>query len=91
MEPQQVVLGEAEATDWRVGFQATMWPMPIVAMEPIGQFSGSLIRVLISTGISPFAKRGLDEAFCFAIGLGRVGPGEDLTQAKTFAGCSERL
>jgi hypothetical protein len=31
VEPQQVVLGKTEATDGCVGFQATMWPMPIVA------------------------------------------------------------
>jgi hypothetical protein len=32
VEPQQVVLGKTEATDGCVGLQATMRPMPIVAM-----------------------------------------------------------
>jgi len=36
VEPQQVVLGEAESADGRFGFQATMWPVPIVAMQPDG-------------------------------------------------------
>ena len=39
--------------------QATMWSMPIVAMEPVEQFSGSLVRVLIGLGVGPFAKRGM--------------------------------
>ena len=34
VEPQQVVLGQTKATDGCFGFQTTMWPMPIVAMEP---------------------------------------------------------
>jgi hypothetical protein len=38
VEPQQVVLGKTEATDRCVGFQATMWPMPIVAMQPVEHF-----------------------------------------------------
>jgi FAD binding domain len=45
VEPQQVVLGQTEAADGRIGFQATMWPMPIVAMEPVDQFSRSLSGV----------------------------------------------
>ncbi len=34
VEPQQVVRGKAEAADGRVSVQATMWAMPVVAMEP---------------------------------------------------------
>ena len=44
VELQQVVLGKTEATDGRLGFQATMRPMSIVAMEPNEQLSRSLIR-----------------------------------------------
>ena len=43
VEPQEVVLGQAEATDWCGGFQATMWSVPIVAMKPVDQFGGALI------------------------------------------------
>jgi hypothetical protein len=38
VEPQQVVLGKTEATDRCVAFQATMWPMPIVAMQAVEHF-----------------------------------------------------
>jgi hypothetical protein len=51
VEPQQVVPGQTEATDGRVGLQATMWPMPIVVMQPVGQFGSPLVRVLIGTGV----------------------------------------
>ena len=68
-----------------------MRPMPIVAMEPVRQFCGSLIRALVGLSISPFAKRGLDEALGFAVGLGSIWPGEDLAKAEAFASCSEPL
>ena len=64
--------------------------MPIVAMEPMAE-GRPLIRVLVGTSIGPFAKRGLDEALGFSIGLRGVGPGEDLAKAEAFAGRSERL
>jgi hypothetical protein len=36
--------------------QATMWPMPIVAMEPVRQFGQALIRVVIGLSVlRPFA------------------------------------
>jgi hypothetical protein len=91
VEPQQVVLGYAEATDGRVGFQATMWPMPVVAMEPMEQLSRSLIGVVVGASVGPFAQCCLNEAFGLAVSPRRVGPGEDLTKAEAFAGCSEYL
>ena len=33
MGAQQVVLGETEVTDGRVGSQTTMWPIPVVGMN----------------------------------------------------------
>ena len=65
--------------------------MPIVAMEPVEQLGRSLIRVLIGASVGPFAKRGLNEALSFSIGLRSVWPGEDLTKAEAFTGCPERL
>ena len=43
VEPQEVVLGLTESADGCVGLQATVWPMPVVAMEPVVQLGGSLI------------------------------------------------
>ena len=91
VEPQQVVLGQAEATDRCLCFQATMWPMPVVAMEPIDEFGRPLIRCVVGASISPFAERGLNEALRLAVGSWRVRPGEDLTNAEAFTGRAEEL
>ena len=63
-----------------------MWTMPIVAMEPVEQLGGSLIRALIGTGASPFTKRCLDEALSLTVGPGRVGPCEDLANGLNIYG-----
>ena len=83
------MLGETLATDGRFGLQATMWPMPIVAMEPIEHLGRSLIRVLIGASVGPFAKRRLNEALSFSAGLRSVWPSEDLTKAAALTGCSK--
>ena len=43
VDPQEVVLRLTESADGFVGLQASMWPMPVVAMEPVVQLGGSLI------------------------------------------------
>jgi len=43
VEPQEVVPGQAETTDRCLCLQATMGSMPVVAMEPVGQFGGSVM------------------------------------------------
>ena len=68
-----------------------MWPMPVVAMEPVEQLGGSLIRVVVGASVGPFAQRGLNEALGLAVGLRRVGLGEDLTETEAFAGGPEGL
>ena len=45
----------------------------------------------MSTSVGPFAQCGLDEALGLAIGLGSVGPGEDLAKAEAVASWPERL
>src|SRR6478752_1643276 len=65
--------------------------MPIVSMEPDGELLGSTSRSRVGLGIGPFAKRGLDEAFCLAVGLGRVRPGPDVLEAEILAGVAEFL
>ena len=48
--------------------------MPIISMKPSRQFDGSLDRVVIGAGISPFTQTsGLDEALGLAVGLGVYG------------------
>jgi len=62
-----------------------MRAMPVVTIEPVGQFSRALILGLISSRVGPFAKRGLDEALGLAVGLRRIGSGEDLAQTEALA------
>jgi hypothetical protein len=68
-----------------------MWPMPIVAMEPVEHFHRSLIGVVIGASVGPFAQRRLDKALGLSVGPWGVGLGEDLAQAEAFAGGPERL
>jgi Na+/H+ antiporter NhaA len=55
VEPQQVVLGQAESADRRLGVQATMRAMPVVALQPAWQPGGALVGILVSAAIGPFA------------------------------------
>ena len=43
VEPQQVVLGQTEAADWRLRFYPPVRPMPVVSMKPVGQFLGAAV------------------------------------------------
>ena len=89
MEPQQVVLGQSEATDRCFGFQAAVRAMPIVAVHPGWQLGSSLYRGWIGDCVGPFPERGLDEAFGFAIGPGRIRLGSDVFEAEIAAGSGE--
>lgn len=50
-----------------------MGAAPVVTLEPDGQGVGAFGGMLVGAGISPLAEGRLDEAFSFAVGLGRVG------------------
>ncbi len=66
-----------------------MWPVPVVAMEPLRQFGGSTVGVSVGLGVGPFAQAGLDEALGLAIGFGGIGLGADVLEAAVAAGISE--
>lgn len=65
--------------------------MPIVAMEPVQQFGRSLIRVVVSASVSPFAQCCLNKALGLSVSPRGVGPREDLAKTEAFAGRSEYL
>ena len=46
----------------------------------------ALLRVLVRTGVSPFAQSGLDESFGFAVGARSVRTGEVMAQAQLHHG-----
>src|SRR5271170_7671598 len=55
-----------------------MRAMPVVAVQPDGQFGGALFRGVVRPGVGPFAQAGLDEALRLAVGSGHVGPGAQM-------------
>ena len=65
--------------------------MPVVVVEEGGQMGRAHGGVLVSASVGPFAQRGLDEAFGFAVGLRSVGAGEEMAQALATATPSKEL
>ena len=76
VEPQQVVPGQTDSTDGRVGLETGVWAVPIVAVEPVSEVLGTLGGGGVGVCVGPLAECGLDEAFGFAVGTGGEGPGE---------------
>src|SRR5579862_2338855 len=66
-----------------------MRPVPVVAVQPSRQLSGSAIGMGVGLSVSPFAQCALDEAFGLAVGLWGVGPGSDVLEAEFAAGVAE--
>src|ERR1700691_1270887 len=85
VEPQQVVLGQAESADRCLRFYPTVRPMPVVLMQPSREFLSTVVRRGVGLGISPFPEGGLDEALGLAIGFGCVGLGADVLDAELAA------
>ena len=52
VEPQKVVLGEGESADRRFCAETTMGSMPVVAVEPGGQFGRAFVGAVVGAGIS---------------------------------------
>ena len=55
--------------------------MPVVVVEEGGEVSGANGGMVVGASVGPFAQRGLNEAFGFAIGLWSIGTGEEMAQA----------
>src|SRR5258706_12571406 len=89
VKPQEVVPGQAESANGRFLGEASMWPVPIVAVQPGSERLAPLLGVLEGGGVGPFSERGLDEAFGISVGLGRIGLDPDVLDAKLLAGAGE--
>jgi len=61
----------------------------VVVLEPRQQVLVAFLRVGPVASISPFAKCGLDETFGLAVGAGRVGARETVTDAELAASLTE--
>jgi hypothetical protein len=58
-------------------------------VKPWQELIMALLRVSIGTGVSPFAKSGLDETFGFTVGARGVRTGEVVAQTEFKDGCAE--
>ena len=52
--------------------------MPIVSVQPAGEVLAALFGAVVGACVGPFAQRGLDEAFGFAVGSRGIGPRSDV-------------
>ena len=59
-----------------------MRPLVVVVVIPGKESEISFCGVAPMSGVGPLAQSGLDKAFGFAVGLGRVGPGAAVLQAQ---------
>ena len=63
--------------------------MPIVSVQPDGEFVGAAVGCGIGLGVSPFPKRSLNEALGLAVGFRCVGLGADVFKAQAHASIAE--
>ena len=55
VESHEVVVGQPESADGWLCLQASMWPVPVVAMQPEGHLGSALLGAVIRRSIDPFA------------------------------------
>ena len=68
-----------------------MRAVPVVAMKPGLEMGGAMGRVGVDGRIGPFAQRGLDKAFGFAVGAWSVGAGKKMAQAVALTSGAEEM
>lgn len=68
-----------------------MWSFVVVVVVPGFEAGVALVGVGPVFGIGPLVQRGLDEAFCLAIGLRRVGSGAAVPDVELLAGEPEAV
>lgn len=83
MESQEVVHGDGKSCGRGKPSEGVMRAMPVVVVEERVEAVSALSGVGVYESVSPFAKRGLNEAFGFAVCLRRVRAGEALFKAKS--------
>ena len=66
-----------------------MWPPIVVVVSPWLEVLVSILRVRPVFDIGPLSERGLNKAFGFAVGSGRVGSGASVLDLPVEAGLTE--
>ena len=68
-----------------------MRSLVVVVIGPGLEMGVALRRIGPVFGVGPFSEGGLDEAFCFAVGLWRVGFGAVVADREFTTGMSEQV
>lgn len=63
--------------------------MSVISLKPSGERGGAFGGVSISANVGPFTQGGFDQTFRFAVGLGRIGLGEEIFDAQPGTGFAE--
>ena len=71
--------------------KATMRTGVVVVVGPGSEAEVSLLGVGPMSGVGPFAQGGLDEAFGFAVGLGRVRASATVFEAHLETGLTKEM
>ena len=68
-----------------------MRTMPVVSVHPRFEVGKTMRGILVDARVGPFADDGLDEAFGFAVGAGRVEAGAFVFDPQVLAASSEEM
>ena len=63
-----------------------MRAMEVIVMKIVMKEGSAVVAGLIGSGIGPLASDGLDEALGLTVGLGSIGPGEEVAHTELRAG-----
>jgi hypothetical protein len=61
----------------------------VVVVEPSVKGCGAFGAVAVDRAVGPAVEHGADQVFGFAVGLGSVGAGAEVTDRERFAGAVE--
>ena len=79
------------AADRRSVAEATMGAGEVVVLHPGKEFLVAFFGICVVARMGPFAQRGLDEAFGFAVGARSVGASETVMNSQLGASVVEQV
>ena len=68
-----------EAGDGWLVAEGAVWSAVIVEVGPAGESGVAFVAVAVDGAVGPAAEEGADESFGFAVGLGSVGAGAEVS------------
>src|SRR5580658_9656681 len=71
--------------------KTTMRTLVVVIVGPGSEGEVALLRVRPMSGVSPLTQSGLNEAFSFAVGLGRVRTSATVSETHLITGAAKQV